>query len=207
LQHHRGVRRTPAPDDRPRPHRDRARPRLPAHRPGGRGHHLVRAIPFWRRAPPKHPSLVGRLVVLAAVWSLAVLAAAALVAAAFFNHAATARFDDGLSELVDNLIAGTSVDDAGEIAAPALTDQRALRALSGKYWEIAIPTGVGGLRAIERSRSLWESELAPPPGGSSVLSQKPGKPVFYDSVGPKHEPVRVAAMQARLSGVKSPLVF
>ncbi len=161
----------------------------------------------WRARPPKHPSLVGRLVVLAAAWSLAVLAAAALAAAAFFNQAATARFDDGLSELVDNLLAGTSVDDAGQVAAPALTDQRALRAFSGKYWEIAIPTEVGGFRAIERSRSLWESELFPPPGGAAQLAAKQGKAVFYDSVGPRKEPLRVAAMQARLPGVKSPLIF
>jgi signal transduction histidine kinase len=167
----------------------------------------VRLFPLWRAPPPKHPSLVGRLVVLAAVWSLAVLIAAAIAASTLFNQAATARFDDGLAEVVDNLVAGTSVDDAGEVAAPALTDQRALRALSGKYWEIAIPTGVGGLRAIERSRSLWESELAPPSGGSEVLGKQPGKAVFYESVGPKHEPLRVAAMQARLPGVKSPLIF
>lgn len=163
--------------------------------------------PPWRLAAPRHPSLVGRLVVLAAAWSLAVLAAAALVAAAYFNHAATARFDDGLSELVDNLLAGTSVDDAGQIAAPALTDQRALRALSGKYWEIATPTAVGGYRALERSRSLWEQELAPPKGGVGVLAVKQGKAVFYDSIGPRREPLRVAAMQARLPGVKSPLIF
>jgi len=161
----------------------------------------------WRNAAPRRSSLVGRLVVLAAAWSLAVLAAAALAAAAFFNQAATARFDDGLAELVDNLLAGTSVDDAGQIAAPALTDQRALRALSGKYWEIAAPTALGGYRAIERSRSLWESELSPPHGGIARLAENQGKAVFYDSIGPRKEPLRVAAMQARLPGVKTPLIF
>src|SRR5204863_2646003 len=100
--HHRGVRRPRAQEDRPRTDRDRARARLSPDRPGGRDR-LVRLLPPWRGNPPKHPSLVGRLVVLASVWSLAVLAAAALAAAAFFNQAATARFDDGLSEVVDNL--------------------------------------------------------------------------------------------------------
>jgi len=168
----------------------------------------VKPPAFWPgRAEPRRPSLVGRLVVLAVAWSLAVLAAAALIAAAMFNQAATARFDDGLAELVDNLVAGTSVDDAGQIAAPALTDQRALRALSGKYWEIAIPTGVGGVRAVERSRSLWESELSAPPDTITELARRPGRTVFYESVGPRKEPLRVAAMQASLQGVKSPLIF
>ena len=102
---------------------------------------------------PRHPSLVRRLVLLAAVWSLAVLAAAGLGLSTFFTQTATTRFDDSLAENVDNLLAGTSVDASGEIAAPPLTDQRALRVFSGRYWEIAAPTALGGLRVVVPSRS------------------------------------------------------
>ena len=160
------------------------------------------------KAAPRHPSLVRRLVLLASVWSLAVLVVAGLGLSAYFTRTATARFDDGLSESVDNLLAGTSIDDTGEVAAPPLTDQRALRVYSGKYWEIATPTARGGFKAVARSRSLWDAELPPPRGGASEVAKQPGKALFYDGVGPqKNEPLRVAAMQARLPGYRLPLVF
>ncbi|MGA0600063.1 sensor histidine kinase [Caulobacter sp. KR2-114] len=149
-----------------------------------------------------------RLVLLASVWSLAVVIVTGLALIVFFARASTARFDDSLSELVDNLVAGTSLDDAGQVAAPPLTDQRALRAYSGKYWEIAQATEVGGFKAVVRSRSLWDQELSPPPEGVAKVSRSPGKAVFYDSHGPqKGEHVRVAAMQALLPDMKSPLIF
>ena len=82
------------------------------------------------------PSLVRRLIVLAAAWSLAVLVAAGLSLSAFFNHAETARFDDDLSNLVDGLLAGTAVE-AGQLSPPPISDDpRTLRAYSGEYWEI-----------------------------------------------------------------------
>ena len=159
-------------------------------------------------ARPRHPSLVRRLVLLASVWSLAVVIITGLALITFFARASTMRFDDSLSELVDNLVAGTSLDDAGQVAAPPLTDQRALRAYSGKYWEIAQATEMGGFRAIVRSRSLWDFALAPPKEGAGAISAKPGKAIFYDSQGPqKGEHVRVAAMQALLPDMKTPLIF
>ncbi|MBS0409710.1 MAG: sensor histidine kinase [Proteobacteria bacterium] len=145
---------------------------------------------------------------LASVWSLAVVIITGLALITFFARASTMRFDDSLSELVDNLVAGTSLDDAGQVAAPPLTDQRALRAYSGKYWEIAQATQMGGFRAIVRSRSLWDFALAPPPEGAGAIAAKPGKAIFYDSHGPqKGEHVRVAAMQALLPDMKTPLIF
>ena len=73
-----------------------------------------------------------------------------------------------------DLVAGTSVDETGAIAAPAFTDPRALRVYSGKYWEIALPSG-GVAREVTRSRSLWDAELALPPGGAAALTSRPGR--------------------------------
>ena len=89
-----------------------------------------------------------RLVILAAGWTLAVLVVSAIVLAMLFQQAAIRRFDQGLSELIDNLIAGATIDEKGEVLAPALTDTRALRAFSGKYWQIAEPTPDGGIRVL-----------------------------------------------------------
>jgi signal transduction histidine kinase len=150
---------------------------------------------------------VRRLVVLHAVLSVAVLAAGGATLSAFFSHQATLRFDEDLSQDVLDLIAGASVDDNGQVDAPALTDERALRAYSGKYWEIAAPSGAG-LKSLVRSRSLWDApSIAPPPGGATVLARTPGAPVFYDSVGPVKEPLRVAAQQVSLPGVATPVIF
>ncbi len=151
-------------------------------------------------------SLVGRLVGLAAAWSLGVLVVAGLSLSAFFNHAATNRFDDELSDTVDNLVAGTSVD-AGQVSAPAFTDPRAFRAYSGEYWEIAVADDKGALHALARSRSLWDRALDPPSAGAAVLAKTPGSPTFYDSPGPVRQTLRVAAMQGRLPDIAAPLIF
>jgi hypothetical protein len=76
------------------------------------------------------PSLVRRLVILAAGWSLAVMLVSALVMTLLFQQAALRRFDQGLGELIDNLVAGATLDDKGRVLAPALTD---LRALPGRW--------------------------------------------------------------------------
>jgi signal transduction histidine kinase len=151
------------------------------------------------------PSLVRRLIVLAAAWSLAVLVAAGLSLSAFYNHAETARFDDDLSNAVDGLLAGTSVE-AGSLAPPLSDDPRTLRAYSGDYWEIATPDGTG-LRAAARSRSLWDRALAAPPAGAGALSKAQGKALFYDGAGPLGQPLRIAALQGRLPEWTTPVVF
>lgn len=162
--------------------------------------------PRVRRSSFGRPSLVRRLILLAAAWSLAVLVVAGLSLSAFFNHTATARFDDELSDNIDELLAGTSAE-AGQIAAPTLTDPRALRVYSGDYWEIAAPNGTGGLRAVARSRSLWDRTLPPPPVGLAALATAEGKLLFYDSAGPMGQPLRVAALQGRLPEIRTPVVF
>ena len=153
------------------------------------------------------PSLVRRLVILAAGWSLAVLLVSAVVLALLFQQAALRRFDQNLQELIDNLVAGATVSDNGEVLAPALTDLRALRAYSGKYWQIAEPTKDGGLRLLVPSRSLWDSVLKAPADLATQLQAKPGRPVSYETRGPLDEPLRAMALQAKLPGREAPVIF
>jgi signal transduction histidine kinase len=152
-------------------------------------------------------SLVRRLVVLAAGWSLAVLVVSAIVLALLFQQAALRRFDQGLSELIDNLLAASTIGDRGEVIAPALTDERALRAYSGKYWVIAEPTTEGRARSLVRSRSLWDAELQVPQSVVAKVNAKPGPPVAYDAHGPLGEPLRVLAAEAQLPGRAAPVIF
>ncbi len=159
-----------------------------------------------RLARPAAPSLVRRLVLLAAAWSLAVLVVAGISLSMFFSHTATVRFDDELSETVDGLLAGTSVEN-GQVTPPPAVDPREQRVYSGEYWEIATPDGAGGLKGLARSRSLWDRALSPPPQGVAALAKPEGRDVFYDLPGPLEQPLRVDALQARVEGYAQPVVF
>ncbi|MEI9890090.1 MAG: sensor histidine kinase [Caulobacteraceae bacterium] len=127
----------------------------------------------------------------------------------FFQHSAVNRVDTALSERIDDLYAGTTVeldaDNHPQIIAPALTDQAALRVYSGHYWQIAEANGHGGLNILVPSRSLFDGELKPPVDGTARLL--PGARLYYDSTGPNKEQVRVAVRTVTLPGYPRPVVF
>lgn len=153
------------------------------------------------------PSLARRLVLLAVGWSLAALVVVAVVVALVFQQGALRRFDAGLSDLIDNLISGSTIED-GEVIAPALTDQRALRAYSGRYWDIAEPLPGGGVRSLVPSRSLWDSQLTVPADLPARLKANPRKPIAFDAPGVQPgERLRVVARWTSLPGRDAPLVF
>jgi signal transduction histidine kinase len=171
------------------------------------------ALALQRQAPEqglslsalRAPSLVRRLVILAAAWSLAVLAVAGVALSLFFSQAVMARFDDGLEETLNGLVARIPVEN-GTIAAPPFTDARFGRAYSGAYWQI-VTAERSGPGEMVRSRSLWDHELDLPPKEEEALARTPGEIVHYNSVGPLERPLRVAAMQAHLDGVAAPVII
>ena len=154
----------------------------------------------------RRPSLARRLVLLALGWSLAALVLSAVLLALLFQQAALRRFDLTLSDLIDNLTAGATVDQ-GQVYAPVLTDERALRAYSGRYWEIAERGADRKIHAIVRSRSLWDSELHPPPELVQQLAANPGQPATFSTRGPLGEPLRALARQASYPGRPAPVIF
>ena len=154
----------------------------------------------------RRPSLVRRLVFLAAAWSLAVLIAGGFALSTFFARASVNRFDDELSEVVDSLFAGAQVED-GKILGPQLSETRALRAYSGDYWEIAQPDASGGLHAVARSRSLWDRALPAPLAGAEVFAKQPGKAMAYNAPGPLNQKLRIIALQGRLPEIADPVIF
>lgn len=153
----------------------------------------------------RRPSLVGRLVWLAAVWSLLVLFGAGVALTAFFQRSSLSRFDQSLFDITEGLYAGTTVE-GNEIVGPALTDTRATRVYSGRYWEIAQPGGADGIQWLVRSRSLWDSEMKPPPS-LAAAGLKPGVTVYYDTTGPAGERLRAGARMVTLPGWPRPVIF
>jgi signal transduction histidine kinase len=151
------------------------------------------------------PSLARRLVLLAVGWSFAALVIVAATVALLFQQSALRRFEQTLGVLVDNLIAGSTVED-GQMVAPAFTDARALRVYSGLYWTIAEPTPDGRLitDVPSRSRSLWDSELHPPADLLARLRAEPSKLAKFDAPGPQPgERLRGVARIATIDGHES----
>jgi signal transduction histidine kinase len=139
---------------------------------------------------------------------LAALVVTAVVLAFLFQQAAIRRVDQGLHELIDNLVRYSTVDpQTNEVFAPPLTDERALAAYSGRYWEIAEPTSAGAVRPLVRSYSLFDSVLKTPPDLVARFKAQPGKAVAYDTHGPLNEPLRARAQQNMLPGRDTPVIF
>ena len=151
-------------------------------------------------------SLVRRLVLIAGIWTLLVVLVAGVFLTAQFRSAAIRRFDQSLAVLTDDLYAGSSVDD-GQLRAPVLTDIRATRAYSGRYWLILSKRPDGSLPQLVRSRSLWDSDLMLSSEQIDRLDAAPGKTLYFDMRGPQDKPLRAAAILARLPGLTDPVVF
>lgn len=173
-------------------------------------------------------SLVSRLVWLAAIWILAALIAAGVAFNLFYRQTSVRRFEQSISEVSDALLANATIGRDGKVSVPVvqgadkelgrvppstIVDARSNRAYSGRYWQVAepIPGRPGevspGVRPLLRSRSLWDTDLKGPPGGLQPLLARPGRPVFYDTVGASGEPVRAAAVMSLLPRRTEPLIF
>lgn len=150
-------------------------------------------------------SLVRRLIWLASAWVLLALIATGALLTTFFRDAAVRRLEQDAREIVDILVAGTSVE-GGVVTPPEIADARSVRLYSGKYWQIGEATPSGELRALARSRSLYDWGLPSPPDPERVLTRL-GQPVGYDASGPRGEPLRVVAQAGVLPGRTTPLIF
>ena len=159
---------------------------------------------------PGKPSLARRLILLATVWSLVVLAVTGIVLSAQFERASLSRLDNELSSLADALSAGVSIEE-GIITIPDVNDQRFTRTFAGRYWQISEVRPDRTIQSVARSRSLGDTQLVLPPTGLESL-QATNKPVPYDSTGPirpsglGRQPLRSSALFIRI-GDHSPLVF
>jgi signal transduction histidine kinase len=145
-------------------------------------------------------------VLLAVVWNAVVLLVAGVFLTAQFRDAAIRRFDQTLAVLTDDLYALSTVED-GQVKAPVLTDIRATRAYSGRYWTIFDKAGNGSLKVIERSRSLFDSDLMVSSEQIDRLVAAPGKTLFFEMRGPQDKPLRAAAILTQLPGHANPVVF
>lgn len=148
-------------------------------------------------------SLAFRLVAGAALWSLVSLAAVGLVLSSLFRDSAERAFDTRLLVFSDTLVAGSDVRPDGQLAMTAtLGDPRFDQALSGWYWQIEGPRGVGAPAGPDmRSRSLWDNLLTAPE------RHGPGSIGRGDLNGPDGQRLRAVSRDIRLPGSGLPFVF
>lgn len=139
-------------------------------------------------------SLSVRLVVAAAVWLCVMLAIGGVVLALAFRSTVEQEFTNRLDALLKAMIAATDISPDGKVVlVRPLGDPRFDQVFSGWYWQVTEPDG----RPV-RSRSLWDSVIAPVDGGPGLHTRRVAGPngepllvverdlVFPDAKGPVH---------------------
>lgn len=139
-------------------------------------------------------SLSLRLIAAAAVWLVVMLAIGGGALALAFRATVEQEFSNRLDALLNAMIAATEIGSDGTVVVVrALGDPRFDQVFSGWYWQVTEPGG-----RMVRSRSLWDSVLAPVDGGPQLHTRRVtgpnGEPllvverdlVFPDARGPVH---------------------
>lgn len=128
-------------------------------------------------------SLAVRLLLGAAIWSIAALAAGGLVLSSLFRDHVERSFDARLELVLDALIADIEVTPEGALVAERPPAESLFETpFSGWYWQISGPQGL-----LLRSRSLWDQTLPPDQAEGEAASAVS----FRDARGPEDQRLRV----------------
>jgi len=149
-----------------------------------------------RRTSETTGSLTRRMLGIAALWIILLLAGGGLALERVLDNAIKSNFDSQLQYVLQAMIASAELDEDGELRFNRLlADQRFLEPNSGLYWQVSGPA-----HAPFRSRSLWDRRLQVH-GGHQDEHIDP-----YDSneFG-ENEALRVMERDVRLPG--SPVVW
>ena len=142
-------------------------------------------------------SLSFRLAAIATLWCVAALLAGGMLLSSLFRDYVQRNFDARLVILLEGLVTTSKVEGDGQLRLErSLGEPRFEQPYSGWYWQISNPDG-----PIERSRSLWDQELRPPPDPTHDPIQR------YDMVGPESMPIRVIARDIVLPGDERPFRY
>lgn len=157
---------------------------------------LLRLILFLRPRGPQWPvdgrvtgSLTRRMIGVAALWILLLLAGGGVALDRVLTGAITRNFDGSLDYLLTAMIVQTELGPDGEVRFNRpLADQRLLEPYSGLYWQISA-------RGVEpfRSRSLWDTALR------VDIAPRAGL-IAHDSDQFRDEPLRVLERDVKLPG-------
>ena len=138
------------------------------------------------------------MVLIAAVWITMLLGVGALALVQVLDDTLTASFDEQLANNLNAMINAAELDEVGDVRLlRPLGDQRFAEPYSGLYWQVS-----GGGHAPFPSRSLWDRQLALPPGNQDCRT-----PCKFESTQFPSETLRVIARSVRLPGAAQPFLF
>ena len=138
------------------------------------------------------------MVLIAAVWITMLLGVGGLALVQVLDDTLTASFDEQLANNLNAMINAAELDEVGDVRLlRPLGDQRFAEPYSGLYWQVS-----GGGHAPFPSRSLWDRQLAPPPGNQDCRT-----PCKFESAQFAGETLRVIARSVRLPGAAQPFLF
>ena len=162
----------------------------------------------WIGRPGK--SLTRRLIWLASAWIILALMLTGWVLTSQYQESALRRLGDELAMAIDEVVIASVVTPTG-VEVAEIKDARTLRGLSGKYWMVAEPDGMGGVRVLARSPSLSGETLAVPSDIPPKLQTSLGDLISYNNAGilkaPQAQPLRIAAGMKTLPGRANPVLF
>jgi signal transduction histidine kinase len=138
------------------------------------------------------------MVLIAAVWITMLLGVGGLALVQVLDDTLTASFDEQLANNLNAMINAAELDEVGDVRLlRPLGDQRFAEPYSGLYWQVS-----GGGHAPFPSRSLWDRQLALPPGNQDCRT-----PCKFESTQFPSETLRVIARSVRLPGAVQPFLF
>lgn len=177
--------------------------------PGGRSDRQAatrsRGWSRWLGRPGR--SLTRRLIWLASIWIVLALLVTGWTLTTQYEESSLRRLGAVLSNTIDEVVLATNAGPDGSLAVSEVKDERTLRALSGKYWAVAVPTADGRLRIVVRSPSLAGENLVIPRELPDRLRAARGETISYNAWGPLQKRLRVAASMKQLPGRTEPVVF
>jgi len=140
-------------------------------------------------AQPHTGSLTRRMMVIAALWIVALLLIGGIALDRALTNLVSRQFDDELERSLTAMIASVEIDPLGEVFFNRpLGDQRFLEPNSGFYWQIS-----GEGMVTYPSRSLWDQRLA-------LDAEEPVDPVFYNSDQLEGDRLRMVQRSVQVPG-------
>jgi signal transduction histidine kinase len=160
-------------------------------------------MPLLSRIAPRLDSLAGRLIAAAAVWTVLGLVAGGILISGVFRTSVQSSFDARLKFDLDDMIAASEVDPAGNVSLRTrFADPRFERVYSGWYWQMT-PLGSKGAadpNNSQISRSLFDRTIR------VTDSYRIGQQVWGHGVGPDDQNVRIVSQRIEfpIAATKSP---
>lgn len=155
-------------------------------------------------------SLAARLLTIAMVAVLGLVAAGWIAHAAFNRQMLRLLIDPELSTVADNLIGNAGPGLSGEIVLRDLPyDPRYLQAVSGRYFQIARIQDDGFLDVQVISPSLYDVTISLLPAQQAIFTapSPPREAVYLDVPGPDQEMLRVVARVAEIPNLEGRYLF